>query len=235
MSQGTILITGASRGIGASLVDVCIHQGWDVIACQRKMSGERGVSQVRRNSLCHEIEMDVSKQESVQNAFQKIAESVSRIDVLVNNAGVFPEPTDTPFESLKPSWFQEAFSVNLIGTSMVTQACLPFLKKSSHGRIVNISSGAASITQREGRRYCYGASKAALNHVTRGLANELSDQKLTVVALSPGWVRTDMGGDQADLEAKEVANQMEQTIRQLSLPQTGQFLDRFGKPDTYVW
>jgi NAD(P)-dependent dehydrogenase (short-subunit alcohol dehydrogenase family) len=235
MSQGRILITGASRGIGASLVDVCISQGWDVIACQRKISGAGGVSQVRRNSLCQEIEMDVSKQDSVEKAFHRIAEDVSRIDVLVNNAGVFPEPTDTPFESLKHSWFREAFSVNVIGTSMVTQACLPFLKKSSNGRIVNISSGAASITQREGRRYCYGASKAALNHMTRGLANELSDQKLTVVALSPGWVRTNMGGEEADLEAKEVANQMEQTIRQLSLQQSGQFLDRFGKPDTYAW
>jgi NAD(P)-dependent dehydrogenase (short-subunit alcohol dehydrogenase family) len=235
MSQGTILITGTSRGMGASLVDVCLNQGWDVIACQRTVSGKGKVSQLRNSSSCIEVEMDVSRQESVTKSFHNIAESVSCIDVLVNNAGVFPEPTDTPFESLKPSWFQEVFAVNLIGTSMVTQACLPFLKKSTNGRIVNISSGAASITQREGRRYCYGASKAALNHVTRGLANELSDQKLTVVALSPGWVRTDMGGNEAELEAREVAHQMEQTIRQLSLQQSGQFLDRFGKPDTYAW
>ena len=235
MSQGTILITGTSKGIGASLVDVCLDQGWDVIACQRKVKREKGASMSSRELSCYEVEMDVSKEDSVHNAFQSITESFSHIDVLVNNAGVFPEPTDTPFKSIKPSWFQEALSVNLIGTAMVTQACLPLLEKSPGPRIVNISSGAASITKREGRRYCYGASKAALNHMTRGLANELSDQKLTVVALSPGWVRTDMGGEEAELEVKEVAKQLEQTIRQLSPQQSGQFLDRFGKADTYAW
>ena len=71
--------------------------------------------------------------------------------------------------------------------------------------------------------------------MTRGLASELSGQKITVVAMSPGWVRTEMGGDQADLEAKEVAHQMEQTIRQLTIEQSGQFLNRFGAVGTYAW
>jgi NAD(P)-dependent dehydrogenase (short-subunit alcohol dehydrogenase family) len=71
--------------------------------------------------------------------------------------------------------------------------------------------------------------------MTRGLANEFFDQNLTVVALSPGWVSTDMGGSQADLDSKEVATQMEKTIRQLTLEQSGQFLDRFGESNTYSW
>jgi NAD(P)-dependent dehydrogenase (short-subunit alcohol dehydrogenase family) len=236
MKPRNILITGTSRGIGAALVDTCVAQEWQVIACQRAFTPDPNCTdQLNQGSSCHRVELDVTNQSSVQKAFKKIAQQFSDIDILVNNAGVFPEPTDTPFESLKPAWFQEAMSVNLIGTVRVTQACLPLLKKGQNPRIVNISSGAASITGREGRRYCYGASKAALNHMTRGLASELSGQKITVVAMSPGWVRTDMGGDQADLEAKEVAHQMEQTIRQLTIQQSGQFLDRFGAVGTYAW
>ena len=229
------MITGTGRGIGASLARVCRNQGWEVIACQRTLNNDESDKKVSCDSSYHPIELDVSNEHSVQIAFEKIQREFSHVDVLVNNAGVFPEPTDAPFESLKSSWFQETMNVNLLGTFMVTRACLPLLRKSRNPRIVNISSGAACITHREGRRYCYGASKAALNHLTRGLANELKDQQVTVVALSPGWVRTEMGGENADLDVTEVTREMELTISKLAQDQTGQFLDRFGKTGTYSW
>ena len=142
MKPRNILITGTSRGIGAALVDACVVQGWQVIACQRAFTPDPNCTdRLNQGSSCHRVELDVTNQSSVQKAFKKIAQQFSHIDVLVNNAGVFPEPTDFPFESLKPEWFKEAMEVNLIGAVRVTQVCLPLLKKGQNPRIVNISSG----------------------------------------------------------------------------------------------
>ena len=84
MSRGTILITGTSRGIGASLLDICLAQGWNVIACQRKIKGEIGTLRSNGDSSCHEIELDVSREDLVQKAFRSIAQSFSHIDVSVS-------------------------------------------------------------------------------------------------------------------------------------------------------
>ena len=226
-----VVITGTGRGIGAALAVSGRASGWNVIECRRDQATPKDTQLMSDTAL----EMDVTQPMSIRNAFNKMATRISCVDVLVNNAGTFPEPTGSPFAELEPEWFMQAFQVNCLGTALVTQACLPLLLKSNHPRIINMSSGAASITRRSGRRYCYGASKAALNHLTRGLAHELKNEGVTVVALSPGWVRTDMGGPEAELDAVSVAADLTETINGLDMEQSGHFLDRFGRIGTYDW
>lgn len=230
----TALITGTSRGIGAVLERRFLAKGWQVISCGRFESPSRTAEDLSQSS-CIRLNMDVTDIESIEKVKETLTSKNLQIDVLINNAGVFPEPTDTPFRNLSLEWFEQAMDVNFLGTIRVIQSVLPLMQGTENPRIVNMSSGAASITQRSGRRYCYGASKAALNHLTRGLAEELKPQGVTVVSLSPGWVKTDMGGAEADLEPEPVATSIVDTILSLKIQQSGYFLDRFGKTETYAW
>ena len=224
----SILITGANRGIGRELALCCAKNNWSTHATFR-------TSPPATSSEIDYFHMDVTLENQVCNAMAALKDRMGHLDVLVHNAGVFPEPTDAPFETLKPEWWEQTYQTHVLGAYHVIKAALPLLRKSTSPRIVNLSSGASSITQRSGRRYAYGASKAALNHLTRGLAQEWEQEGICVVALSPGWVKTDMGGLQAELEPSQVASDLERTLRQLNRSHSGKFLDRFGKEGVYHW
>ena len=224
----SILITGANRGIGRELALCCAKNNWSTHATFR-------TSPPATSSEIDYFHMDVTLENQVCDAMAALKERIGHLDVLVHNAGVFPEPTDAPFEALKPEWWEQTYQTHVLGAFHVIKAALPLLRKSTSPRIVNLSSGASSITQRSGRRYAYGASKAALNHLTRGLAQEWEQEGICVVALSPGWVKTDMGGLQAELEPSQVARDLERTLRQLNSSHSGKFLDRFGKEGVYHW
>ena len=224
----SILITGANRGIGRELALCCAKNNWSTHATFR-------TSPPATSSEIDYFQMDVTLENQVCDAMAALKEKMGHLDVLVHNAGVFPEPTDAPFDALKPEWWEQTYQTHVLGAFYVIKAALPLLRKSTSPRIVNLSSGASSITQRSGRRYAYGASKAALNHLTRGLAQEWEQEGICVVALSPGWVKTDMGGLQAELEPSQVARDLERTLRQLNRSHSGKFLDRFGKEGVYHW
>ena len=224
----SILITGANRGIGKELALYCAKNNWSTHATFR-------TSPPATSSEIDYFHMDVTLENQVCDAMAALKDRMGHLDVLVHNAGVFPEPTDAPFEALKPEWWEQTYQTHVLGAFHVIKAALPLLRKSTSPRIVNLSSGASSITQRSGRRYAYGASKAALNHLTRGLAQEWEQEGICVVALSPGWVKTDMGGLQAEIEPSQVARDLERTLRQLNSSHSGKFLDRFGKEGVYHW
>jgi NAD(P)-dependent dehydrogenase (short-subunit alcohol dehydrogenase family) len=158
------------------------------------------------------------------------------LDALVNNAGVFPEEGNERLEDLPLALFEEAFSVNVVGVARVTRAFLPLLGAAVHPRVVNISSLAGSIARKEdARHYCYSASKAALNMLTRTMAAELHPRGITVVAVTPGWVRTELGGPQAPLSAEESARSLGRTIERISPQDAGHFFDRDGSRGTVAW
>src|SRR4029077_5790488 len=151
------------------------------------------------------------------------------LDLLVNNAAIFPGTGDEPFELLDPESFNEAFDCNVTGVARVTRAFLPHLRKSANARIVNISSGAGSIAEKEDSSYYpYSVSKAALNMLTRALAAELRSSGIVMTAISPGWVRTEMGGPGAPLTPQESASSLVGTMAGLTIEQTGKFLGRDG-------
>lgn len=234
----TALITGANRGIGLALTNAFIRRGMFVIAAARRPESAADLDALHRSNpeKLDIVSMDVTDADSVKEAGKKASGSLEHLDVLVNNAGVLLEAAETKFANLDVGQFDQTFCVNVTGAARVTQAFLPLLLKSDRPRIVNISSGAGSISSKgDHKYYCYGASKAALNHLTVGLAHELRPKNVIVAVLSPGWVKTSMGGPDAELSPDESAAAMADTILSLSMDDSGRFLGRTGSKETYPW
>ena len=114
---------------------------------------------------------------------------------------------------------------------------LPLLKRSPHARVVNISSGAGSLTHRPMKRVqpAYSISEAALNMLTQRAAQDLAPWGVITVAISPGWIKTDMGGANADLSVEEATAALATTIENLQAQHNGLWVDRFGQPSEYAW
>lgn len=239
MAAGNVLVTGASRGIGLALVKELAVQGWQVLAGARHPAEAHALGDAAREAKPGSIaivSLDVCRDESVEGAEEEIAAKVRALDVLVNNAGVFPEEGNEPLEKLPLGFFEEAFAVNVIGVARVTRVFLPLLGRAAHPRVVNISSLAGSISAKEDSRHiCYSASKAALNMLTRGMAAELRPRGITVVAVTPGWVKTEMGGARAPLTVEESARSLAGMIGRVSEAEAGQFLDRDGQQGVAAW
>jgi NAD(P)-dependent dehydrogenase (short-subunit alcohol dehydrogenase family) len=228
MNQGTILVTGANRGIGLALVAQLKKDGWHVIAACRNPDGAERLKTLGVPILA----LDVNDENSINKAVAQL----SALDVLVNNAAVFPENGDESLEEMKLEWFREAFETNVLGVVRMTRALLPLLRKSRHPRIVNISSGAGSISDKDDHAYyAYSTSKAALNMVTRAIAAEYKPHGVCVVAMSPGWVQTEMGGPHAPLLPEESASAIAATIRRLEMKHSSHFIDRNGRDAEYSW
>ncbi len=219
-----VLITGANRGIGRALAKEYSRQGWEVCATARRpetLDGLAGISPLM---------LDVCDDASVLAARASLG--WDRLDVLINNAAIFPGEGNEDFTNLDLAWFRDAFDCNVLGPARVIKAFLPLLQNSPGARIVNISSGAGSLSEKEDSLYYpYSVSKAALNMLTRGLAAEF--REIIVTALSPGWVQTEMGGDNAPLTPRESAQSLFRTIAALTPEQSGRFLGRDGEP--YAW
>ncbi len=225
---GVVLITGASRGIGRGLAKKFAAEGWTVLAAARR------TSDVPLDPAIHAIPLDVLSDDSVGEAVETISAGYSHIDVLVNNAAVFPGEGDERLEDIRLEWFEEAFAVNVVGVARVTRAFLPLLRKSTSARIINISSGAGTISEKaDPDYYPYSVSKAALNMLTRAMAAEYREEKIPVFALSPGWVKTDMGGSNAPLSVEESAGSLFRTMTRLGLEKSGGFFGRDG--EVYPW
>lgn len=236
MQPQTVLITGCSRGIGLGLAEVFAAKGWRVFATARHPVSPDLQKLVRDKADVSLVTMDVTDPGSIAGAFDGISGQCGQLDVLINNAAVFPGEGDERLEELDPDWFREAFEVNVIGVAQVTRAFLPLLRKSSHPRVVNISSGAGSITQKtDASYYPYSVSKAALNMLSRTMAADLAGDGIVVVPISPGWVQTEMGGPNATITVAESAASLFQTIGRLGKKESGQFLGRNGPDSDYVW
>jgi NAD(P)-dependent dehydrogenase (short-subunit alcohol dehydrogenase family) len=174
------LVTGGNRGIGLEVCRQLAQRGYDVIM------GSRDVERGRAAGLDVDVrQLDVADPASIA------ALELDRCDVLVNNAAVHYDTWERA-GSADMAVVEEALAVNLLGAWRMTQALLPLLRASPHGRVVNVSSGAGSITTMTSGPPAYSVSKAALNALTRLLAADL--RPILVNAICPGWVATDMGG-----------------------------------------
>ena len=233
----TVLITGANRGIGLALAEALSRDGYSVIAgcrCPEAAADlQRLASQTR---LIDVVLLDVNSDELTSAAVASVRKMGNRLDVIVNNAGLMPEKGDESITDLPLTHLRSAFETNVIGCARVIRAFLPVLRGSNRPRILNVSSGLGSISARDDASYyAYATSKAALNMLTRSIALELISEGIVTVAISPGWVRTDMGGLDATLSPKESAHSLVHAIRTVGLELNGQFLDRDGKPGVYAW
>lgn len=238
----TVLITGANRGIGLALAQEYAAGGAQVVAaCRspRKAAELQELAGARQGQIVI-IELDATDDDSVRLAAQDVSRHFSEtsqsrcaIDVLVNNAARGDVPDGT-LEGLDMRATLDLLNVNTVGPLRVTKAFLP-LMAGPHGeepvlsKVVNISSGLGSIS---GVKSCeslaYGTSKAALNYLTRSLAFDLRRHGIIVAAVSPGWVRTDMGGKDAQLSPEESAAGIVRVIKRLTLADSSRWFNYDG-------
>ncbi|HEX8371142.1 MAG TPA: SDR family oxidoreductase [Chthoniobacterales bacterium] len=232
--SSTILITGANRGIGLALVSQCLALEYNVVATARNPANATDLLALARRypEALQLRELDVNSDSSVAN----FTEQLTQVDVLVNNAAVFPEEGEETVDQWQMAHLTEAFQTNVVGVARVTQALLGFLEKSKAPRVVNISSTAGSISGKYSHfYYAYSTSKAALNMLTRAMAFDLRNRGITVVAVHPGWVQTEMGGADATLTPQESAGAIARMIGSLTLEQAACFLERDGTPCPHAW
>jgi NAD(P)-dependent dehydrogenase (short-subunit alcohol dehydrogenase family) len=190
----TVVVTGANRGIGLEFARQLSEAGANVIGTARTPD-----EATELKALGVRVEqLDVTDPASVAALAQSLGDTP--IDALLNNAGIFPSRGGV--ESADPDMYARVYDVNVIGPLRVTQALLPNLRSGNRKLIMNMSSGLGSIANNgRGSSAGYRESKAALNMMTRTMAAEF--EGFTCIAMSPGWVRTDMGGPNANLSPEE--------------------------------
>lgn len=250
MNQNTkvAFITGANRGIGFETARELAEKGvYVVIGARDASAGQAAVQKLKELQLKAEaLVFDVTNTQHIEKAVQFFQEKFGRLDILVNNAGIMIDAENasvsrsnrtslTSTETLK-----KTFDVNFFAPVALTQAMIPLLKKSSAGRVVNLSSILGSLTLQadpkspiyDGKVFAYDASKTALNAFTIHLAHELKDTKIKINSAHPGWVKTAMGGDFAPME---VADGGKTSVELALLPDNGPNGGFFHRGESLPW
>jgi len=221
-SVGTVLVTGANRGLGLEFVQQLQSKGYTVIGTARKPAQ---ATQLKETGASVE-QLDVASQSSV-DALAKRLEGVS-IDLLINNAGMAARG-DSSLETVDYAAMERTFQVNSLGPLRVTQALLPNLQAGEKKIVVHITSRLGSIELSDGGMYSYRTSKTALNQINKIMSVELAPQGFTSIVMHPGWVQTDMGGAGATLTTSESIAGMLSVIDGLTINDTGKFYNYNGE------
>jgi len=205
--QPIALITGANRGIGLETAHQLARRGFHVvIAARDQRSGEQAAQAIHSaGGKATFLPLDVSSSESIQTAARRFDSIADRLDVLINNAGIYPDE-GLNILTIPRQRMAETFQTNTFGPLEVTQAFLPHLRKSPAARIINISSGYGQIEGLSADEPSYCLSKLALNGSTIMLSQALRSDHIAVNSMCPGWVRTDMGGPSATLSVEQGAD-----------------------------
>ncbi len=230
------LITGANKGIGLEIAHQLGRQGMTVlIGARDEGRGQEAAEKLRADDVdARSIQLDVTSQETIDRAARRLEKEFGRLDVLVNNAGIFID--DAPPSGLAMEVLRRTYETNFFGPIAVTQAMLPLLRRSPAGRIVNMSSGLGSLTQISDPGWgfsglnllAYNSSKTALNAATVQFAKELRGTPIKVNSADPGYTATDMNNHQGPRSVEQGARV---AVRLATLPEdgpTGGFFDENG-------
>ena len=220
----TLLITGANRGIGLEFVRQYAAEGWRVFACCRKPAAadllNRLVNQFPDRIQAHAL--DVTAHQQIEQLAQTL--TGQPIDLLINNAGVYPPDRGDAFGKTDYAAWQHAFEVNTMAPLKMTEAFIKQVARSALKTIVTITSKMGSVADnRGGGGYIYRSSKAGVNIVVKSLSIDLNPQKIIAVVLHPGWVKTDMGGPGALITTEQSVTGMRRVIGNLTLQDSGKF------------
>lgn len=217
--MGTVLITGANRGIGLEMAKQYADNGWDVIGTAREPDKAEELNAIPNAKT---MQLDAADDASVANFTSEIGDQP--IDLYINNAGIYG-----PQEFDRDGWL-ELLNVNVVAPVKLANALKDNVAKSDGKKMVVISSQVGSIAENEsGDMMYYRTSKAAVNQAWKSLSNQWKDEGLTLTMMHPGWVQTDMGGENADLTPEESVSGMRQVIDQTGHAQTGSFKDYSGR------
>lgn len=201
------VVTGGNRGLGFETSRQLAKQGYEVILTSRdETSGKAAAEKLQAEGLNVKFHpLDVTSDESSQKLGEFIENQFGKLDVLVNNAGVYIDGKtgknsvfDTTIDTVR-----QTMETNLFGVLRVTQALIELMKKQNYGRIVNVSSGMGQLSDMGSGSTGYRLSKTALNALTRILASELQGTNILVNSVCPGWVKTNMGGQNAPLTPEQ--------------------------------
>lgn len=214
----TILVTGGNRGIGLGIAASCAKLGHDVIVCSRDLkSGQDAIHSLEGKITVKQL--DVDRPDIIEKLTHEIKKEFGSLDVLINNSGVIcsgSDATDVDLFEVK-----QIFETNFFGPWRMIQQLIPLLKKSTDPRIINVSSGMGALKDLVGGYAGYRLSKSALNALTIQLSHELEGE-ISVNAICPGWVRTEMGGANAPRSIEEGAETAVWLATKANIP-TGKF------------
>ncbi|MEE3000182.1 MAG: SDR family oxidoreductase [Pseudomonadota bacterium] len=242
--MATVLITGGNRGIGLGLVKVYLDNGWNVLATCRHPKEAEELTNLQRDygDSLRTFKMDVNDQDQINSAVNSLNDTA--IDLLINNAGAVEMakygsgayekingvPIDDPdLRKYDYDEWEYVLRTNVLGPARVTGSFVENLKLSEHGIVVMMTSGLASVSNTwQAGRYAYRTSKAALNMLMRSTGEWLQSFGITIVAISPGWTRTDMGGPNATNSTEESTVGVYKVIKDISTEDTGKFLNFDG-------
>ena len=218
----TVLITGVGKGIGQALKEKFLSAGWFVL-------GTHHTTKPVPNENFLSFPLDLSSSQSISECAQAIRETGKKISVLINNAGVLIDDEET---SVVVKKLRETLEVNLIGTADFTEQIITTIEDGGH--IVNISSTAGSLelvingSSHYPNHYpAYKISKTALNMYTRTLSARMESRDIVVSSVHPGWVKTEMGGSEADISPEEAAKYIYEFA--ITHPETGGFWFKSNK------
>jgi NAD(P)-dependent dehydrogenase (short-subunit alcohol dehydrogenase family) len=217
----TILITGASRGIGLESARQYATDGWKVIGCCRNPASATELKKIPGVSV-HAL--DVTRFDAVDALARDLDQPV---DVLLNNAGQSPRPR-LGFGNMDYAQWSGLFTVNTLAPFKMAEAFHDHVRRSERKIIANVSSIMGSIGDTSGGHVAYRSTKAALNMVTKTLAGDLATDGITVLSIHPGWVRTDMGGPTAAISPEQSAAGMKKLVEGATPAISGRFYDWTG-------
>ena len=198
------LVTGANRGIGYEICRQLAFQDVEVLlGARERAKAHAAADRLSKQGLSvTPTVLDVTSAESTQSLARRIDREQGRLDILVNNAGIFLDK-DASAESVDLERVRVTMETNTFGPIRLCQAVLPMMRRQGYGRIVNLASVLGSLTEAGPRYLAYRMSKTALNSLTRVLSKELAGTGILVNSMCPGWVKTEMGGPNADREIED--------------------------------
>lgn len=218
MSKKIALVTGANKGIGFETAKQLAQQGITVIAGSRnETKGKASVQELIKLGLDVEfLKLDVDNDADLDAAYEYIDKRYGKLDILINNAGIQVESNnwgENTVTNIGEQVLRETLDTNFFSVVKLTNKLLPLIKKSTAGRIVNLSSILGSLNLHadpaspiyDSKLFAYNASKTALNAYTIHLAHALKQTGIKVNAAHPGWVKTDMGSDAAPMDVADGA------------------------------
>ena len=228
-----ILITGSNRGVGLALVKEYLNRGNVHIfaACRNPNSATDLQSLQEQNpDAVTLVKLDINKAEEIKNAVGQVSAHISKLDLLINNAGIYPRtPENTSLGHLDYDELSHVITTNSVSPVMVTQAFADLLKNGDNARVVMISSQMGSITRAGSGGMSYRMSKASLNMAAKVLSSMLHNDGVTVITTHPGHVSTDMGGASAPVSPAQSARGLADVIDSLTLSQSGKFFNYTGE------